>query len=100
MTPRNPFFQLVEMLRDGEKLPMSSIEWALGDRTFEDLVREAFSSESEAPMPGEPCECGGKARVRTSKTSEDNFRISYLACNRCNRNLGRRVSELSPDNLS
>ena len=51
------YFRLVEALGRGARLPFGAIQEVLGraGRTADELLRDAFASDSATPWPGKPC---------------------------------------------
>jgi hypothetical protein len=81
------YYGLVEILGRGARLPFSAIEEVLGraGRTAEELLRDAFASDSPAPWSGKPCDrCAGRLRVYRSQRIADSIR-QYFHCGQCHR---------------
>ena|GEM_PF-6599780 len=65
-------------------------------RTYRDLVLAMFPpAGSLGSASGDPCPCGGKVKVRTSRVVGDT-RVQELECNRCGGGFGRRCISLTP----
>ena len=93
MTSDERFSRLVRFARSGGRLPRATIDQILAQcgKTDRDLTEQLLvGSSAGAPEPGDPCNCGGRLYVANSKP-RGNFRVQYLKCAGCRRNVGKRI---------
>ncbi len=91
--PTDRYDALVSRLTAGEQIPRDELLRVLvaAQRDYRDLAGGQVLSRKLGA--GQPCPCGGRIRVRTSRVV-GGYRTQYLDCPSCGQSHGQRSQKL------